>query len=77
MFPVRTRDYVYINTSNNVTAAVKPKPSFRPVFQMAASHQDPNMFSISETLEGSFLFTIGSGILRKISLAFYQAIALC
>jgi hypothetical protein len=29
-------DAVYIDTKNNVIVAIKPKPPFRPVFQVAA-----------------------------------------
>jgi site-specific DNA recombinase len=54
-------DDVYIATKNNLIVAVKPKPPFSPVFQLAASFQDSNICIINESLEGSFLFLVRSG----------------
>jgi len=42
-------DAVYIDTKNNLIVAVKPKPPFRPVFQVAAQREG----SVIEIRNGS------------------------
>jgi site-specific DNA recombinase len=41
--------------------AIKPKPPFKPVFQVAASKKDSNIRILNEPLEGSSLFLVETG----------------
>jgi site-specific DNA recombinase len=43
-------DAVYIDTKNNPTAAIKPKPPFKPVFQVAASREGSDIRILNEPL---------------------------
>jgi site-specific DNA recombinase len=54
-------DAVYIDTKNNLIVAVKPKPPFRPVFQVAASREKSAIRIINEPIEGSSLFLVETG----------------
>jgi site-specific DNA recombinase len=54
-------DAVYIDTKNNLIIAVKPKPPFRPVFQVAASREKSDIRIINEPLEGSSVFLVRNG----------------
>ena len=54
-------DAVYIDTRNNLIVAIKPKPPFRPVFQVAASREKSVIRIINEPLEGSSLFLVETG----------------
>ena len=54
-------DAVYIDTKNNLIVGVKPKPPFRPVFQVAASREKSVIRIINEPLEGSSLFLVETG----------------
>ncbi len=54
-------DAVYIDTKNNLIVAVKPKPPFRPVFQVAASRDESEIRIINEPYQGSSLFLVETG----------------
>jgi len=54
-------DAVYIDTKNNLIVAVKPKPPFRPVFQVAASRDGSEIRIINEPYQGSSLFLVETG----------------
>ncbi|MFC2008105.1 zinc ribbon domain-containing protein [Chloroflexota bacterium] len=54
-------DAVYIDTKNNMIVAVKPKPPFRPVFQVAASREKSAIHILNEPLAGSSLFLVETG----------------
>jgi hypothetical protein len=54
-------DAVYIDTKNNLIIAVKPKPPFNPVFQVAASREKSAIHILNEPLEGSSLFLVETG----------------
>jgi len=41
--------------------AIKPKPPFRPIFQVAASRKGSNIRILNEPLEGSALFLVETG----------------
>ncbi len=54
-------DAVYIDTKNNLIVAVKPKPPFKPVFQVAASREGSDIRILNEPIEGSSLFLVETG----------------
>ncbi len=54
-------DAVYIDTKNNLIVAVKPKPPFKPVFQVAASHEGSDIRILNEPFEGSSVFLVETG----------------
>jgi len=54
-------DAVYIDTKNNLIVAVKPKPPFKPVFQVAASREGSDIRILNEPLEGSSVFLVETG----------------
>jgi len=54
-------DAVYIDTKNNLIVAVKPKPPFKPVFQVAASREESDIRILNEPLNGSSLFLVETG----------------
>ncbi len=54
-------DAVYIDTKNNLIVAVKPKPPFKPVFQVAASREGSEIRILNEPLEGSSVFLVETG----------------
>ncbi len=54
-------DAVYIDTKNNLIVAVKPKPPFRPVFQVAASREGSDIHILNEPLNGSSVFLVETG----------------
>jgi len=41
--------------------AIKPKPPFKPVFQVAASRGGPDIRILNEPLEGSSVFLVETG----------------
>ena len=47
--------------------AIKPKPPFEPVFQVAASREGSDMSILSEPLEGSSVFLEQAGESRTTS----------
>ena len=54
-------DAVYVDTKNNLIVAVKPKPPFKPVFQVAASREGSDIHILNEPLNGSSLFLVETG----------------
>ena len=54
-------DAVYMDTSRNVIVAIKPKPPFNPVFQVAASRNNADIRIINEPYKGSSLFLVEAG----------------
>lgn len=54
-------DAVYIDTKNNLIVAVKPKPPFKPVFQVAASRKGSDIRILNEPLNGSSVFLVETG----------------
>jgi len=54
-------DAVYIDTKNNLIVAVKPKPPFKPIFQVAASREKSDIRILNEPLEGSSVFLVETG----------------
>ena len=46
--------------------AVRPKPPFRPVFQVAASREGSEIRIINEPLEGSSVFLVETGESRTL-----------
>jgi site-specific DNA recombinase len=54
-------DAVYVDAKKTKSiVAIKPKPPFKPVFQVAASHDTSNLFITNEPLEVSHLFPSGT-----------------
>ena len=52
-------DAVYIDSKQTESiVAVKPKPPFRPVFQVAASCEGSDIRILNKPLEGSFVFLV-------------------
>ena len=55
-------DAVYFDTKQTRSiVAVKPKPPFRPIFQVAASREGSDIRIINEPLEGSSVFLVETG----------------
>jgi site-specific DNA recombinase len=54
-------DAVYIDTKHNLIVAIRPKPPFKPVFQVAASRKGSDIRIINEPLNGSSLFLVETG----------------
>ena len=55
-------DVVYVNARQTKSiVAVRPKPLFRPVFQVAASCEGSGIRIINEPLEGLSLFLVETG----------------
>ena len=61
-------DAVYVDAKNTKSiVAIKPKPPFKPVFQVAASREGSDIRIINEPLEGSSLFLVETGEVRSLS----------
>ncbi len=55
-------DAVYVDAKDTKSViAIKPKPPFKPVFQVAASREGSDIRIINEPLEGSSLFLVETG----------------
>jgi site-specific DNA recombinase len=55
-------DAVYIDTKNTKSViAIKPKPPFKPVLQVAASKKDSKIRIESVPFKGSSLFVVETG----------------
>ncbi len=57
--------------------AIKPKPPFKPVFQVAASKEGSDIRILNEPLEGSSVFQVETGrvelpVQKKLSRAYYK-----
>ena len=55
-------DAVYVDAKQTKSiVAIKPKPPFKPVFQVAASREGPDIRILNEPLEGSSVFLVETG----------------
>ena len=54
-------DAVYIDTKNNLIVAIRPKPPFKLVFQVAASREGSGIIIVNEPFHGSSLFLVEKG----------------
>jgi len=55
-------DAVYVDAKKTKSIiAVKPKPPFKPVFQVAASREGSDIRILNEPLEGSSVFLVETG----------------
>jgi len=55
-------DAVYVDAKQtNSIIAIKPKPPFKPIFQVAASREGSDIRILNEPLEGSSLFLVETG----------------
>jgi site-specific DNA recombinase len=60
-------DAVYVDAKKTKSIiAIKTKPPFKPVFQVAASKKDSNIRTLNEPLEGSSAFLVETGDGRTI-----------
>ena len=58
----RKRAFVLVAVSrHNLMVAIKPKPPFKPVFQVAASREGSDTRILNEPLNGSSLFLVETG----------------
>jgi site-specific DNA recombinase len=48
------------------TRSIKPKPPFKPVFQVAASRNGSEIRILNESLNGSSIFLVETGKVGKI-----------
>jgi site-specific DNA recombinase len=61
-------DDVYVDAKKAKSIiAIKPKPPFKPVFQVAASRKDSNIRILNEPLNGASLFLVETGEGRTTS----------
>jgi hypothetical protein len=55
-------DAVYVDAKQTKSIiAIRPKPPFKPVFQVAASREESGIRIINEPLEGSSVFLVETG----------------
>jgi site-specific DNA recombinase len=55
-------DAVYVDAKESKSIiAIRPKPPFKPVFQVAASREGSDIRIINELLEGSAVFLVETG----------------
>ena len=55
-------DAVYVDTKKTKSIiSIKPKPPFKPVFQVAASREESDIRILNEPLEGSSVFLVETG----------------
>lgn len=55
-------DAVYVDAKKTKSiSAIKPKPPFKPAFQVAASRENSDISVINEPVEGSSLFLVKTG----------------
>ena len=60
-------DVVYFDAKQGRSiVAVKPKPPFQPIFQVAASREGSDIRIINEPLEGSSVFLVETGESRSL-----------
>ena len=70
-------DAVYVDAKKTKSiVAIKPKPPFRPVFQVAASRKGSGIHILNRPADGSSLFLIGSGASTQINSAAITSISL-
>ncbi len=61
-------DAVYVDAKKTKSiVAIKPKPPFKPVFQVAASREGSDIRILNEPLNGSSLFLVETGEARLLS----------
>jgi hypothetical protein len=69
-------DAVYVDAKKTKSiVAIKLKPPFKPIFQVTASREGPNIRILNEPLEGSSVFLVETG--GRIKLALKQHFVLC
>jgi site-specific DNA recombinase len=62
-------DTVYVDAKKNKSiVAIKPKPPFKPVFQVATSRKESDIHIINEPLEGPSLFLVKTSVASKTSI---------
>ena len=55
-------DAVYVDAKKSKSiVAIKPKPPFKPVFQVAASREGSDIRILNEPLNGSSVFLVETG----------------
>ena len=55
-------DAVYVDAKKyKIIVALKPKPPFRPIFQVAVSKKESQIRIINEPIKGSSLFMVETG----------------
>ncbi len=55
-------DAVYVDAKQTKSiVAIKPKPPFKPVFQVAASREESDIRIINEPYQGSSVFLVETG----------------
>ena len=55
-------DAVYVDAKKSKSiVAIKPKPPFKPVFQVAASRKGSNIRILNEPVNGSSVFLVEAG----------------
>ena len=55
-------DAVYVDArKTNSIIAIRPKPPFKPVFQVAASHEGSDIRILNEPIEGLSVFLVETG----------------
>ncbi len=55
-------DAVYVDAKQTKSiVAIKPKPPFKPVFQVAASREGADIHILNEPLNGSSVFLVEAG----------------
>ena len=55
-------DAVYVDAKNSKSIiAIRPKPPFKPVFQVAASREGSEIRILNEPIEGSSVFLVETG----------------
>ena len=60
-------DAVYVDASQTKSVvAIRPKPPFKPVFQVAASREGSDIRIINEPINGSAVFLVETGESRTL-----------
>jgi hypothetical protein len=55
-------DAVYVNAKKcKSIVAIRPKPPFKPIFQVAASHEGSDIRIVNEPYKGSSVFLVEMG----------------
>jgi len=68
-------DAVYVDAKKTKSIiAIKPKPPFRPVFQVAASREGSDIRILNEPIEGSSVFLVETGESRTPSYRIIQTL---
>ena len=60
-------DGVYLDAKKSRSiVAIKPKPPFRPIFQVAVSRKEANVRILNEPLKNSSVFLVETGEARSL-----------